>query len=277
LWSTKPPARPPGPTVVVALAPTHAADTRVAELEPLRAYLERVVDRQVEFIVPPTYGETARLLLQGEVPYASLPPYTYIEARAMDPDVQPLAIHVIDHSHGVDGLLLVREDSPATGVASLRGARICYVDERSTSGYQLPRIALRRAGLDPDVDLAEAVFSGSHDEVLRDVIAGHCDVAATYSDAWNTASNKGIPIGTTRILATTGRSPHDVFCAGPDVEPLLTGRLQRALLTFDPVAETGQERLGSNELLTGFREGEDDDYDDLREVVAADQAAREDH
>lgn len=66
-----------------------------------------------------------------------------------------------------------------------------------------------------DRDLAEQRVSGNHLQVMKDLIAGRCDVMGIYSNAYWIADETGIEVTTLRVLGITGRAPHDAMCAGP--------------------------------------------------------------
>ena len=262
-----------GPPIDMVFAPVMDPDTLLRDLEPLRTYLERRLKRPMTIRVAPSYDAAAEALLDGSSPFASLPPYAYIKTRSRDARISPLAIKIYDASSGSDGVLLVQESSTAASVVDLVQGTICYSDPSSTTGYMLPRSFLRRAGVDPDIGL-ETRFSGNHMQVLRDLDAGVCDVGATYDGAYVAADRAGVNVARLRILAITGRTPHDAVCAGPGVAPDLVEEMKNALLSFDPMMETGEERLGTVERVTGFVEAEDAAYDDLRQALAT-EIARE--
>lgn len=261
------PPRPTGEPVVFALAPVRDADQQLEEWAPLQRWIELEIDRPVDLKVYPSYRATADALVDGYADVASLPPATYVRTHREIPDVTPIALHVVDGSNGYDGLILIRDDSTIATIEQLAGARFCFTDPDSTSGYLFAVLALERAGLDPEADLAEIRFSGSHDQAIRDLVEDRCDAAATYTDAWQTASERGIPAGRTRLLTTTGRAPHDAICAGPHTDPVVAADLREALLRFDPETDLGVEHLGATELISGFRAGDDAAYADVLAAI----------
>lgn len=60
----------------------------------------------------------------------------------------------------------------------LPGKRVAWVDRLSVGGYLLAIAELRRAGLDPDTELASQTFVGSYPEALAAVLSGGADAAA---------------------------------------------------------------------------------------------------
>lgn len=256
-----------GEPIGIAWAPTVDPDILRKEIEPLRKYLERSLGRPVTIDVTESYAESSKLLLAGEAPFAVLPPLMYVRTQLKDDRVEPLAIKLFDGAASSDGLLLARGDSPFLKLEDLRGKRFCFTDEDSTTGNFLPRAYIRREGHDPEAFIGEVHWSGDHIQGLRDLLADKCDAAATYSGAFISADQLDIPVGQLRQIAITGNVPQDPIVAGPTVSSTDREAMRRALLSFDPKAEIGADKLGSTQRITAFAAGENAQFDSLREVV----------
>jgi phosphate/phosphite/phosphonate ABC transporter binding protein len=267
------PVAPAGEEIQILIAPTMDPDILTTELEPLRAYLARYLARPVRWSIAQTYGETGDRVAAGEVAFASLPPNLYIQTHDAHPKVRLVAVKIHAGSHGSDGVLVVRESEAVATVEDLRGKNICYTDPDSTTGYILPRATLRRHGIDPDRDMGDALVSGNHLQMMRDLMDGRCDVGGTFTAAYTTADEAGVNVAKLRVLAITGRTPHDAICAGPTTSLELEAKMRQALLDFDPQRDVGMAQLGSIERLTGFAPVTDSVYDDLRTALAAERAA----
>lgn len=263
------PPRVSGAPLSIGFAPSLDPELLRAELEPLRIYLERRSHRPVRFEVATSYGALGARLLDGSLDFALLPPSLFIETRQRDPRIEVGAIARYSGSQGSDGVLLVAETSSAQSVADLRGARFCFTDPESTSGYLLPRAALRHAGIDPERDLGAVRFSGNHLQAIKDLSAGLCDAIGTYSNAYLTAEQAGVPVARLRVLAVTGRTPHEAFCAAPTIDPADRALVTQALLDFDPQRDLGVRWVGDVQRISGFVPGNDADYDALRRALEA--------
>ena len=271
-WVLRPPPLK-GPVIAVDLAPALEPDVLLNELEPLRIYLQKQLAQPVKFKVSKDYLEAGQELAAGVVQFAVLPPNIYLETHLREALVKPIVAGLYGGGRGNDGILLVREDSPYQKIEDLRGARICYSDRDSTTGFLLPRGALRRVGIDPDKDLGEARISGNHMQSMRDLIAGKCDVAGTFSNAYGTADEAGIAVTTLRVLGLTGRAPHDAWCSGPGTEPDAVVRLRQALLAFSPQKDLGLKWLGKVQHITSYAVASDKDYDPLRKAIKEERQA----
>jgi len=258
---------PEGEPVHLVLAPINAPGELAAEWEPLRRYLEQAIDTPIDLTVSDSYEDASQALLRGEAEYAMLPPKLYLKTHDADPEgVTMLATKVYDGSSGFEGVLLVSVQSTATRIEDLRGATLCYADIDSTTGYDLPRSWIRKAGLDPDVDFVPH-FSGNHTQVLLDLVDATCRVGGTFTGNYLAADTE--IKNQLRMLAVTGYSPHDTVTAGPTAAPETTEKLREALLAFDPPTQLGRERLAEkNERITGFDPPDLEKFEELRRVLA---------
>ena len=191
-----------------------------------------------------------------------MPPFLFLTTRAKEPGIDPVALKLFDGSAGNDGVLLVRGESAAGSLKDLKGKTWCFHDTKSTTGYALPRAAFKEAGLDPDTDLVPRRTEDHHGS-LKDLLAGLCDVAGTYSGAYLSADKAEINASKLRVLAITGRSPQDTIVAASTVSSEDRGLVLRALLAFDPEPITGHRNLGTVEKISGFREVHPTDYASL--------------
>jgi phosphate/phosphite/phosphonate ABC transporter binding protein len=261
-----------GPGLTIILAPTVNPEILQRDLEPLRKYLQRKMEMEVSWRFADTYAATSEALLNGEAQFASLPPTLYVQTVAAHPEVELIAVKVHSGSSGSDGVLLVSEDGPIQSLKDIAGKRLCYTDPQSTTGYMLPRAALRDAGIDPDRDMQRpAIISGNHLQLIKDIIERKCDVGGTFTAAYMNADEAGINAARTRVLQVTGRTPHDAISAAPGVDADLKLRMREALLEFDPKTETGLESVGGVERLTGFAPVTDSVYDKVRKAVDAER------
>ncbi len=261
-----------GPPLVLGFAPIIDKNVLRTEMEPLRVYLEEATRRPMKLVVTDSYDELGELLVNGGVHFASMPPNLYVQSKKREPGLEVLAFKLYDGASGSDGYLVVREDAKVSSVAQLKGRTLCFGDETSTTGYLLPRSALRKAGLDPDVDI-ETYRSGNHMQVLRDLLAGRCDVGGVYSGVYQTAPQSGVPTAQLRILAVTGRVPQDGITAGPRTPEADRRLVQEALLAFDPKVHLGTSDLGQLEKISGFAKGSDGEYSSIRRVLEEEAAA----
>ncbi|MEQ1566244.1 MAG: serine/threonine-protein kinase [Myxococcota bacterium] len=241
------PAAPLGPVLRVAVAPVADPAAILRDLEPVRRYVEQALARPVAFEVRSTYADASAAVADGAVGFAILPAHS---ARALirdAPGVEVLAVQVVDGSTSSDAYLVVRRDDPIRTAADLAGRRACWVDPLSNTGFVLPRQWLTDQGVDPDSLVVH--MSGNHQQVLRDLLEGRCDVGATFSGNWLTSDQRGIATARLRILAITGASAHDAVVAGPGLPPEVAAALRTALLAYEAAPVSAAQ---ATQAITGF-------------------------
>ncbi|MCO4745641.1 MAG: PhnD/SsuA/transferrin family substrate-binding protein [Proteobacteria bacterium] len=249
VWATSTPVDTS--PVTVLLSPTVDAAVLLEENEPLRDYLERELGRQVIFEVGESYQDVSDRIVAGTDHYAVLPYRAGQATLAADPEIQELALKVVDGSTTVDGYLVIRGSDPATSLGELVGSTVCYANNLSNTGYKLPRKHIEDAGFDPEHDFVTRL-SGDHEAVLRDLNAGDCRLGGTFSHNFSTAGERGIDTSGLRLFAITGRIPHDSIWAAPEADPRTSDLIRKALLDLNPIEDVGTERIGKSERISGF-------------------------
>ncbi|PID39737.1 MAG: hypothetical protein CSA65_07190 [Proteobacteria bacterium] len=268
--------RPPGPALRFGMAPVFAKGSlkQQRHFGDLLRYLERTIDRRVELAITKTYGDLAPRLVSGDISVASMSPLQFVRMRNAHPEVPMLAAVLNEGSSTYQAYLLVRTDSAIRALKDARGTRICYVDRGSASGYLMARYYLRQKGLDPERDFSTTVLSGSHEQVLRDLIAGRCDIGATFSEAYRNARKLKIPSSALKILCTTADLPLDVVCASPKLSTELRRKLKEALLAFVPQRDLGRAMVSDLFPITRFVIPSPKPFEALRAANAAERKAR---
>jgi len=168
-----------------------------------------------------------------------------------------------------NGQLIVRADSGITSVADLAGKTFCRPDPLSTSGWIIPMLTMRAAGINTDTDLAEVVDAGSHDAVAAAVYNGDCDAGATYVDA-RTRIEEDYPdvMEQVVVLAVTEDIPNDGVQYVPSFPRELRDQINNALLKIAETEE-GQEALDTAYQWAGLEKHDDTFYDPFRQVLQA--------
>lgn len=168
-----------------------------------------------------------------------------------------------------NGQFLVRADSGLSDLSDLNGKTFCRPDPLSTSGWVIPSIMLRAAGVDPGTGLARVVDAGSHDGVAAGVYNGDCDVGATYVDA-RTRIEEDYPdvMEQTVIIAVEPDIPNDGVQFVSSLDQELRDKIVAGLLA---IAETdeGKEALNTAYQWEALTEAGDSFYDPFRQIVQA--------
>jgi phosphonate transport system substrate-binding protein len=175
-----------------------------------------------------------------------------------------------------NGQIFVRSDSGISSIADLAGKTFCRPDPLSTSGWVIPSITLKAAGVDPDTDLAEVVDAGSHDASVAGVYNGDCDAGSSFVDA-RTNIEEEYPdvMDVIQVLEISADIPNDgvQFVNGFDAE--LQTQIVDALLAIAETEE-GVEALDTAYQWTALEKHDDTFYDPFRQVLDAAGVSAED-
>jgi phosphonate transport system substrate-binding protein len=203
-----------------------------------------------------------------EAHMASLATFAYV--LAADRGVAEAALVAVRFgSPTYNGQIIVRADSGIRKVSDLKGKTFARPDPLSTSGWIIPMLTMRAAGIDPDRDLAEIVDAGSHDSVVAAVYNGDVDAGATYVDA-RTRIEKDHPdvMEKVVVIEVTEDIPNDGVQFVPSMPKDLSDRIVKALLEIADTKE-GKEALHTAYQWDGLEEHDDTFYDPFRQVLQA--------
>ncbi|MGI6143198.1 MAG: phosphate/phosphite/phosphonate ABC transporter substrate-binding protein [bacterium] len=216
-------------------------------------------------IIAADYTALAQCLFDGIVDIAWFSPLAYVAARKQQ-DVIPLVTPVVNGAPSYQGFIITRRDSGIKTLADLKGLTFAFVDEKSASGYAYPRHLLRQAGIEPDRDLAEVLFMGTHNKVIEKVLEGVVAAGATFNEAWDIARQQGIPVDRElEIIARTDPIPKDALAMAPGANPALIEKIREAFINFKNTPEGSQ--VFSTSPLDGFIEASDENYHIVRQVL----------
>ncbi|MBN1956022.1 MAG: phosphate/phosphite/phosphonate ABC transporter substrate-binding protein [Anaerolineae bacterium] len=175
-----------------------------------------------------------------------------------------------------NGQILVRADSGITSLEDLEGMTFCRPDPLSTSGWVIPSIMLRGAGVDPNTGLAEVVDAGSHDAVAAAVYDGTCDAGATYVDA-RTRIEEDYPdiMEQTVVIAIEPDIPNDGVQFIPSLPSEIRDQIVNGLLAI-AATEEGVAALDTAYQWQELMVAGDSFYDPFRQILQAAGISAED-
>ncbi|MBV1796062.1 phosphate/phosphite/phosphonate ABC transporter substrate-binding protein [Siccirubricoccus sp. G192] len=136
--------------------------------------------------------------------------------------IEPLVVpEEADGSIAYVSVMVTRADSGITGIEGMRGKSLAWADPNSTSGYLIPRFALRRAGINPESGqyFSRTGFAGGHEQGVIAVLQRQYDAAVTWASGQGSAE-QGFTRGNLRAMVEKG---------------MLAMRDLRILWTSDPI------------------------------------------
>src|SRR5581483_5345423 len=203
-----------------------------------------------DYVLYSNYERQVEDLLAGRIDAAWNSPLAWVRARrlgeAQGIAVSPLAMR--DSDRDLASVVVVRADSPVTGLDALRGRVVATGAIDSPQGTLLPLDHLRRSGLRPGADFEVRRFDvgvglhGDHIGGERDaaaaLAAGDIDAACMIDANHLLFTREGtLPAGGTRILSRTGPYDHcnmTVTDAAPPDAVRCFGDLLAAMNYGDP-------------------------------------------
>jgi phosphonate transport system substrate-binding protein len=206
---------------------------------------------------------------------ASLATFSYILAN--EKGCADVALVSVRYGSPVyNGQIFVRADSGIESLADLAGKTFCRPDPLSTSGWIIPSITLKAAGIDPDTDLAQIVDAGSHDASVAGVYNGDCDAGSSFVDA-RSSIEEDYPdvMDVIKVIEISADIPNDgvQFVTGFDAD--LRAQIVDALLKIADT-DAGKEALDIAYSWNALEKHDDTFYDAFRQVLDAAGVSPED-
>ena len=203
-----------------------------------------------------------------EAHMASLATFAYV--LAADRGVAEAALVSVRYgSPTYNGQIIARAGSGIRTIANLRGKTFARPDPLSASGWIIPMLTMRAAGINPETDLREIVDAGSHDAVVAALYNGDVDAGATYVDA-RTRIEKQHPDVMEKVLVIelTIDIPNDGVQFHPSVREDIREKIVSALLEI-ATTEEGKAALKTAYQWTALERHGDTFYDPFRQMLQA--------
>lgn len=199
---------------------------------------------------------------------ASLATFSYVMAHEMG--VANAALVAIRFgSPTYNGQIITQANSGIKTVKDLKGKTFARPDPLSTSGWVIPMLIMKAAGLNPEKDLARIVDAGSHDAVISAVYNNQADAGATYVDA-RTRIEKDHPDVMKKlvVIKVTPSIPNDGVQFIPSFPKDLQEKIVNALLEIAK-DEKGKKALNTAYQWNGLKKIDDSFYDPFRQLLQA--------
>lgn len=209
--------------------------------------------------------------LQSDPPsahMASLATFSYVVAA----DRGVAEVELVSVRYGrpfYDGQIIANVDAGITSLEDLEGKSFARPDPLSTSGWIIPSLTMRAAGINPDTDLEQVVDAGGHTGVVTAVYNGDVDAGATFVDARGNIE-EDFPDVNERVIVieVSAPIPNDGVQFHPSVPEDIRESIVEALLAIAETEE-GAEALEMGYSWQGLERHGDDFYDPFRQVLQA--------
>jgi len=256
--------------IIWAVVPSGETERVVSGFEDVAAMIFEETGLVVEPFVATEYAGVIEAMCSDptKAHMAALATFSYVLAN--EKGCAEAALVAVRYGSAVyNGQIFVRADSGINSLEDLEGKTFCRPDPLSTSGWIIPSITLKAAGIDPETDLAQIVDAGSHDASVAGVYNGDCDAGASYVDARGTIEEEYPDVmDAIKVIEISADIPNDgvQFVAGFDAE--MQAQIVAALLAIAET-EAGQEALDTAYQWNALEEHDDTFYDPFRQVLDA--------
>lgn len=249
-------------TLRVALLPDENAATLIQNAQPLKAYLERTLNKKIELIVTTDYSSMIEAMRFGRIEVAYFGPFSYVLAKSRAPEIEPFAVGVERGAPTYHSVLIANTTGGIKTLADIQGKPFAFGDQASTSSHLAPRAyLLKTAQLDGEKDY-KPVFLGTHDAVARAVQAGQVPAGALSKPILDSLIAKNV-IDPTKItqLALSEPIPNYPIVMQGNLAPALKQSIRDAFLNAQDKDVLKSFRV------EGFVATDDKAYDVLRETA----------
>ncbi|MGB4117968.1 MAG: PhnD/SsuA/transferrin family substrate-binding protein [Polaromonas sp.] len=228
------------------------------------AYLSERMGQSVSFVVRESYQSILDLLFAGQLDAAWICGYPYVREHAR---LQLLAVPLYQGVPTYQSYLIrnLKGAEKIQGWADLKQRVLAYSDPLSNSGWLVPQVQLRSAGVRRQ-DLRRSFFAHSHRNVAEAVATRLADAGCIDGYVWETMrlQKMAVVVNTEVIWKSEAYGfPPLVIRAGEDT--LATRRLGDVLLAMrrDNVAQALLEALN----LTGFINASPVMFDSIKKLA----------
>jgi phosphonate transport system substrate-binding protein len=245
----------------VALLPDENAATIIQNAEPLRAYLESHLKKDIELVVTTDYSSMIEAMRFGRIDVAYFGPLSYVLAKSKAPNIEPFAVGVAKGSPTYTSVVIAKADGPVKTLDDIKGRMVGFGDPASTSSHLIPRALLARHELIGEKDY-KFVHLGAHDAVARAVQSGQVEAGALSQEIFESLiAKKSIDPAKVKVIATSDPIPNYPMVLQGKLDPALKAAIRDAFLSVKDPAVLKPFRA------EGFVATDDHAYDILRETA----------
>ena len=195
-----------------------------------------------------------------------------VQVGALDAVALQVGVYFGDSGKALGESVDAGDVSPGTSciadLSKIRGKRVAFTSESSTSGYLFPALQLIEAGIDPIKDIIP-IFSGGHDASVVAVYNGDADVGLSFDDARRSLRKEKPDVGEKVIVFNlTSEVPNDVVAASTLLPASLRTAIYNAIYAYLETEE-GVAVFDGTYGWTSIRRAVESDFDVVREAAEA--------
>jgi phosphonate transport system substrate-binding protein len=177
----------------IGFIPAEDARAMIRQSQAILDIVAKETGMKVETFVGSDYNGTIEALRNGHIDVALLGPFSYVLATTQAP-VEAFAVTVIAKTMqpSYRAIIITGKDSPINSLQDIKGHTFAFVDPGSTSGYMVPAAAFINAGITPEKEFKQVMYSGGHDATIVAVGQGKVDAGAVADRIYERGCAKGL-------------------------------------------------------------------------------------
>ncbi|OHC74605.1 MAG: phosphonate ABC transporter substrate-binding protein [Rhodospirillales bacterium RIFCSPLOWO2_01_FULL_65_14] len=252
-------------TLRIGFIPAEDSRAMVRQSQAILDIVAKNTGMKVEAFVGSDYNATIEAFRSGHVDVGLLGPFSYVLATTVAP-VEAFAVTVVAKTMqpSYKSIIIARKDSPIKDLASIKGHTFAFVDPGSTSGSMVPSAAFVKAGITPQKDFKQVMYSGGHDATIVAVGSGKVDAGSVADRIYERGCAKGLAdCSKLKIVWTSPPIPNDPLLYRKNLPEELKKKIREAFYSVKnlPFGEMGT--------VARFDPATDKDYDPIREIATA--------
>ncbi|MSO94057.1 MAG: phosphate/phosphite/phosphonate ABC transporter substrate-binding protein [Rhodospirillales bacterium] len=249
----------------IGFIPAEDSRAMVRQSQDILDIVAKETGLKVEAFVGSDYNATIEAFRSGHVDVGLLGPFSYVLATTQAP-VEAFAVTVIAKTMqpSYRSIIIAGKDSPISSIETLKGRTFAFVDPGSTSGYMVPSASFVMAGISPEKDFKQVMYSGGHDATIVAVGSGKVDAGAVADRIYERGCAKGLAdCSKLKVVWQSDPIPNDPLLYRKNLSEDLKKKIRDAFYSIKnlPFGEMGT--------VARFDPATDKDYDPIRNIAKA--------
>jgi phosphonate transport system substrate-binding protein len=130
-------------------------------------------------------------------------------------------------------MIIVRDDSKIRSAGDMKGKRLAFVEKNTMAGYLLPIAYFKKNGIDYRTYFKEFYFTGTHEDVVYDILDRKADVGAVKSTILVRLAEEDPKVANgIFIISRTPPVPENSLAVRPDLSASLKEKIRTVLLNM---------------------------------------------
>lgn len=255
--------------ITFAVLPTQTAAELTSGANEIADFLTQRIGRKVELVFPTSYAGVVESLRFGSADAAFLSAWpARLAAKHAGADIGLAEVREVligeekKNETFYFSYWVVPPNSTATKLEDLRGKKVAFASQLSTSGYVAPLARLVELGLvakpaagkeaDPKTFFGEVIFAGGYSQAWAALKAGQVDVAIIAGDVAESLYRE--VLAGTRVIDQQGPIPSHAVAFSKELDGATKQKLKDALIALGDEQYRPLMRKFISGIFVGFRE-----------------------